>query len=217
VSQVEHHQSGITYWRGLEQLSESPEVRRLMEQEFPGYDPGQMVANPGRRRFLKLMGASMALAGLTLTGCRRWPEEKLAPYSSNPTGHVPGTPEQYATAMELGGVAYGLLVTSWDGRPIKVDGNPTHPSSWTIKGKQGSADAFAQASVLDVYDPQRSRFAVDRRDAAKPKEATWEEFASFVGSHFGGLKGQGGFAIPVSYTQIRSHETSQDLGCPNQL
>jgi molybdopterin-containing oxidoreductase family iron-sulfur binding subunit len=175
-------------------LSESPEVRRLMEQEFPGYDPSQMVANPGRRRFLKLMGASMALAGLTLTGCRRWPEEHLAPYSSNPTGAVPGMPDMYATAMELGGVAQGLLVTSWDGRPIKVEGNPTHWSSWTVKGKQGSADAFAQASVLDMYDPQRSRSPVDRTSGAK--ESSWDEFAAFAGSHFGKLKGNGGgFAI----------------------
>src|SRR5205807_419913 len=114
-----------------------------------------------RRGFLGLMGASMALAGLTLGGCRRWPEERLAPYASNVRDRLPGVPEQYATAMELGGVAGGLLVTSFDGRPIKVEGNPTHPSSWTVKGKMGSADAFAQASVLDLYDPQRSRGVVD--------------------------------------------------------
>jgi molybdopterin-containing oxidoreductase family iron-sulfur binding subunit len=179
-----------------------------MEQEFPGYDPGQMVANPGRRRFLKLMGASMALAGLTLTGCRRWPEEKLAPYSSNPTGQVPGSPDMYATAMELGGVAQGLLVTSWDGRPIKVEGNPTHPSSWTIKGKQGAADAFAQASVLDMYDPQRSRFVVDRTDAAKPKESNWDAFAAFAKSNLDGLKGQAAFAI---LSEATASPSVQDL------
>ena len=77
----------------------------------------------------------MALAGLTLSGCRRWPEEKLAPYSTNPRGRMPGVPEQYATAMELGGVAQPLLVTSFDGRPIKIEGNPSHPFSWTVEGQ----------------------------------------------------------------------------------
>ena len=99
----------------------------------------------------------MALAGLTLSGCRRWPEEKLAPYSTNPRGRIPGVPEQYATAMEVGGVAMPLLVTSYDGRPIKIEGNPSHPMSWTVKEKLGSADAFAQASILEMYDPHRSR------------------------------------------------------------
>ncbi|HEY7117168.1 MAG TPA: TAT-variant-translocated molybdopterin oxidoreductase [Tepidisphaeraceae bacterium] len=197
MSQVDHHQSGISYWRGLEQLSDTPQVRELLAQEFPGYDPTSVVADPGRRQFLKIMGASMALAGLTLTGCRRWPQEHLAPYSANPSGHVPGFPEQYATAWELGGVAHGLLVTSYDGRPIKIEGNPSHPSSWTIKGKQGSADAFAQASILEMYDPERSRLVIERTAADKRgKNSDWEKFDEFATVHFGRMKGQGGgFAI----------------------
>src|SRR5690349_11018025 len=99
---------GAQYWRSLEHLADSPEVRELIGKEFPGYDADEMV-NGSRRRFLKIMGASLALAGVTLTGCRRWPEEKLAPYSTNPRGRAPGFPEQYATAYEINGVASPLL------------------------------------------------------------------------------------------------------------
>ena len=114
-----------------------------------------------RRRFMKLASASMAFAGLALTGCRRWPQEKLAPYTSNPPNRVPGVPEQYATVMEINGVASPLLVTSFDGRPIKIEGNPTHPYSQTLAGKSGAADAIAQASILEIYDPDRSTSAIN--------------------------------------------------------
>ena len=96
------------------------------------------------------MGASLGLAGLTATGCIRLPEEKLAPYAHRPENRMPGTPVSYATAFELGGVAQGLLVTSYDGRPIKIEGNPSHPLN------AGAADTAAQASVLELYDPDRS-------------------------------------------------------------
>jgi len=197
VSQVEHHQSGVGYWRDLEQLAETPAVEEMMAHEFPGYTPGSMLSAGGasRRRFLKLMGASMAMAGLTLTGCRRWPKEHLAPYSTNPAGRMPGVPEQYATAWEFGGVAQPLLVTSYDGRPIKIEGNPSHPGSWTVKGKLGSADAFAQATVLEMYDPDRSREFLDR-STDKVKVWHWEGFSEKAGEHFGKMKGSGaGFAI----------------------
>jgi molybdopterin-containing oxidoreductase family iron-sulfur binding subunit len=78
VSQVEHHVSGLEYWRSLEQLAESAEVTARLDQEFPGYSPQHMTGT-SRRSFMKLMGASLALAGVTLSGCRRWPEEKLVP------------------------------------------------------------------------------------------------------------------------------------------
>src|SRR6185503_8479762 len=117
----------------------SPEVRAAVEKEFPGYDPEGMLG-VSRRGFLRLMAASLALAGVTLSGCRRWPKERLAPYT-HASARVPGVPEQYATAMERGGVAQPLVVSAVDGRPIKVEGNPTHPMSWVIKGKYGSADS----------------------------------------------------------------------------
>ena len=179
---------GIEYWRSLEHLADAPEVRELIGKEFPGYDADELVSG-SRRKFLKMMGASMALAGVTLTGCRRWPEEKLAPYSTNPRDRMPGVPEQYATAFEIGGVAQPLLVTSYDGRPIKIEGNPSHPFSWTVQNKLGSADAFAQATLLDMYDPQRSRSVV--KYAPARAESNWTQFAAFATAHFAGLKGNG--------------------------
>ncbi len=192
---INHHVTGIEYWRSLEQLADAPEVLDALDKEFPGYE-ADTIASSSRRGFLKLMGASLALAGIGLTGCRRWPEEHLAPYSSNPRGRIPGVPEQYATMWELGGVASGLLVTSYDGRPIKIEGNPTHPSSWTVKGKIGSADGFAQASLLEMYDPQRSAKVVARTKTGEKRDSTWKAFESFASKHFGEQKADGsGFAI----------------------
>src|ERR1700679_1703618 len=135
---MKHHSTKPDYWRSLNHLAASPEIRNWADKEFPSYDPEEMktLSGPSRRRFLQLMGASLALAGVTLSGCRRWPEEKLAPYTVNPPGRLPGIPEQYATVMELNGVAWPLLVTSFDGRPIKIEGNPTHPFSQTAAAKQ---------------------------------------------------------------------------------
>lgn len=131
-----------------------------------------------RRRFLKLMGASLGLAGMA--GCIRLPEEKLAPYAHRPHNRTPGAPVHYATAMEIGGIAQGLLVTSIDGRPIKIEGNPTHPLN------QGACDAIAQASILELYDPDRSR-GVIRRDAdGTRKEVGWDEFARWAKDVFKG-------------------------------
>ena len=104
----------------------------------------------GRRRFLQLLGASIAFAGLS--GCQvRQPVETIVPYVRQPEEIVPGKPLFYATAMSLGGYAIGLLVESHEGRPTKVEGNPNHPASL------GGTDVFAQASVLDLYDPDRSQ------------------------------------------------------------
>jgi len=143
---MKEHFTNYEYWQSLKAQAEADEPR---------------LGTPSRRRFMQLAAASMALAGLSLSGCRRWPEEKLAPYTAAPQNRLPGMPLQYATAMELGGVAMPLLVTSFDGRPIKIEGNPTHPWSATIPGKQGAATAIAQASILDLYDPHRSRTVVN--------------------------------------------------------
>jgi molybdopterin-containing oxidoreductase family iron-sulfur binding subunit len=174
---MKHHSAQREYWRSLEHLANTPEIQLRAEKEFAAYDPDEMLKMPSvtRRRFMKLMGASMALAGLSLSGCRRWPEQKLAPFTSNPTGFVPGIPEQYATVMEISGVASPLLVTSFDGRPIKVEGNPSHPWSMTIKGRAGASDAQAQASILDIYDPDRSR-AVINRGGNGQVAGTWTQF-----------------------------------------
>ena len=166
---------GRTYWRSLEQLADTPEFREMVEREFP---PGATeLFQTSRRRFLKLMGASLGLAGLA--GCIRMPEEQLAPYAHRPENRMPGVPVSYATTFELGGVAQGLLVTSYDGRPIKIEGNPSHPLN------RGAADAIAQASVLQLYDPDRSR-GVMKREGDATIAVGWDEFARWAKPLFTG-------------------------------
>jgi len=193
---MKHHSAQRQYWRSLEDLAQTPEVRALAEKEFASYDPAEMASMPAmtRRRFVQLMGASMALAGLTLSGCRRWPQEKLAPYTSNPPGRIPGVPEQYATVMELGGVARPLLVSSFDGRPIKIEGNPSHPYSQTVPGKIGASDALAQASVLELYDPDRSKAVVDRT-VNPQRESNWQSLVKALQGAMDGLAEGRGLAI----------------------
>src|SRR5439155_22250707 len=123
--------------------------RALVEREFPR-QAAEWSDPISRRRFLTLMGASLALAGLN--GCNlRQPNEKLIPYVRPPDNVTPGKPLYFATAMPLAGGAVGLLVESHEGRPTKVEGNSEHPSS------RGATDIFAQASVLGLYDPDRSQ------------------------------------------------------------
>src|SRR5579871_7041150 len=130
---------GPLYWKSLEEVADTDEFRAFLEDEFAVRTPDWL--NPGNRRyFLKLMGASLALAGVT--ACTKQPAESIVPYVRQPEDFVPGLPLYYATAMQMGGVATGLLVTSHLGRPTKVDGNPDHP------GSRGASDYFHPASIL---------------------------------------------------------------------
>ncbi|MBK8913616.1 MAG: TAT-variant-translocated molybdopterin oxidoreductase [Phycisphaerales bacterium] len=138
--------TGPRYWRSLDDLANTPEFQRFVEQEFASYAP-ELLRSPNRRQFLKMMGASLALGGLT--GCR-WPREEIVPHARRPAGRTPGVPVHYATAWELGGVGAGLVATSFDGRPTKLEGNREHP------GSLGASDTWAQASILELYDPDRS-------------------------------------------------------------
>lgn len=177
---------GKSYWRSLDELADSHEFQQWAKDEFPGISE-ELVAPATRRGFLKIMAASLGMAGLT--ACR-WPKEQILPFGSRPQGRVPGVPQQFATAFELGGAAIGLLVTSIDGRPVKVEGNPLHP------GSLGAAHAWAQASVLELYDPDRSQHPV-RRDAAQETVATWEDFLSFSAPRFVALRGRKGRGLAV--------------------
>ncbi|MGO9111018.1 MAG: TAT-variant-translocated molybdopterin oxidoreductase, partial [Thermoguttaceae bacterium] len=169
---------GPHYWRSLEQLADTPEFRAGLERQ-PALGE-QEALHASRRRFLQTMGASLSLAGLAGTGCIRLPEERLAPYAHRPENRIPGNPVSYATALEIGGVAQGLLVTSFDGRPTKIEGNPGHPLN------RGSAGILAQASVLELYDPDRSRGPWQRGKDGKPAEASWDEFARWAKEHITG-------------------------------
>ena len=148
-------QTGKRYWRSLGELSDTPEFRGWLEREFPS-GAAQLEGDEwSRRGFLKLMGASMALAGFGLTSCRR-PEAHLVPFTKSVEWAIPGKSLFYATAMPRRTGALPLVVTTHDGRPTKIDGNPLHPASG------GATDVFAQASILDLYDPARSRRFVEK-------------------------------------------------------
>jgi molybdopterin-containing oxidoreductase family iron-sulfur binding subunit len=141
---------GKTYWRSLEELANTPGFEEMLHREFPRH-ASEWTDPVTRRQFLTLAGASLALAGLG--GCAQKVPEKIMPYTRQPEDLVPGKPLFYATAMALGRFATGLLVESHEGRPIKVEGNPEHPVS------KGATDVHAQASVLTMYDPDRSQTA----------------------------------------------------------
>ena len=134
-------------WRSLDEVAGTPEFQEYLHREFPS-NASEWLDPVGRRGFLKLMSASMALAGVT--ACTVQPQELIVPYVRQPEEEIPGKPLFFATAMTLGGVATGLLVESHEGRPTKIEGNPDHPAS------QGATDLFAQGSILTLYDPDRS-------------------------------------------------------------
>ena len=140
--------TGRKYWRSLDELAETEEFQDLLRHEFAqGAD--QWLNPVGRRNFLKLMGASLALGGLA--ACTPTQADKILPYVRAPEEVVPGKPLFFATATQLRGVATGVLAESHEGRPTKIEGNPDHP------GSLGATDAYMQASVLDLWDPDRSQ------------------------------------------------------------
>ena len=160
--------SGKKYWRSVDEYSNTPEFRAWLEREFPVGASELEDDEWSRRGFLKLIGASAALAGVGLTSCRR-PEMHLVPFTKNAEWTIPGKFLYYATAMPRRTGAIPLIATTVDGRPIKIEGNPLHPASG------GATDVFAQASVLDLYDPFRSTHFVNRG-----KSATRAEFEAYI-------------------------------------
>ena len=154
--------AGKKYWRSLGELYDKPEFREWVEKEFPG--GADMLASGSRRNVLKLMAASFGLAGLT--ACRR-PVEKILPASKGIEDYAPGQAYFYSSAFTLSGVSQGILVEVHDGRPTKIEGNPDHPYS------KGAASGLAQASVLNLYDPDRSKEVLD---GGKP--STWDKFGA---------------------------------------
>jgi molybdopterin-containing oxidoreductase family iron-sulfur binding subunit len=166
-----------SYWRSLEELADAPEFREFVEREYPQHaeewdDPLE------RRTFLKLMGASLALAGLS--GCVYQPPETVVPYVRQPEDGVPGKALFFATAFSLGGIATPLLARSNEGRPTKVEGNPDHPNSRNSDpADRGSSatDIFSQASILSLYDPDRSQVPLYREESR-----TWSTFVGEIRS-----------------------------------
>ncbi len=147
--------TGKRYWKSLDELADTPEFNELMREEFPRQSgAGEWVDAVSRRGFLKVMGASLALAGLA--GCTKQPDEPIFPYVKQPEDLILGKPMYFATAFPFPTGAIPVLVKSDSFRPIKVDGNPDHPMS------KGKSDAFTQATLLDLYDPDRSQHVLYR-------------------------------------------------------
>jgi molybdopterin-containing oxidoreductase family iron-sulfur binding subunit len=155
--------TGRQYWRSLEEWSESASFRQMLEHEFPS-QASIWPETLSRRKFLTLMGASLALAGINGCSVKPAPSTQIVPYVKAPAEIIPGQPLFYATAMPLAGGAVGLLVDTHQGRPTKIEGNPDHPASL------GATNVFHQASVLSLYDPDRSQMV---RHLGQTR--TWQE------------------------------------------
>ena len=169
------------YWRTLDELAASPEFQELVEREFSG-PPGGWTDGVSRRQFLMLMAASLGLAGLSGCSVSPAPAEKVLPFVRPPAGRVTGVPLYFATTMPLPGDALGLLVKSYEGRPIKVEEQPGSSIvaafvSGPDGARFGATNVFAQASILSLYDPHRSG-SVQRSGQI----STWETFLSTVGA-----------------------------------
>jgi MoCo/4Fe-4S cofactor protein with predicted Tat translocation signal len=173
--------NGQGYWQRLEELAETPGFGQMMKREFPLQAPKDWAPLP-RRDFVKLMGAAMALAGLS--GCAFQPQEKIVPFVNAPEEVTPGIPLFYATAMPFMGYALGVLAESNEGRPTKLEGNPDHPTT------AGGTNIWLQAEILNMYDPDRSQTI--RHGSSS---SNWDDFAGQVASKLRGLGNGEGFAL----------------------
>lgn len=189
-------QSGKHYWRSLDELAETDEFRTFVQNEF-GVEG--ISDNLGRRKFMHLMGASFALAGVG--ACTRQPDEKLIPFVRSPENTIPGKPKHFATAMQVDGGAIGVLAESHMGRPTKLDGNPDHPYSL------GASDSSIQAAVLDLYDPDRSKTTNFRG-----RNSTFAKFAVKLREVLAAQAGNGGSAVRILLPTVYSPTAHRLLG-----
>jgi len=182
--------TGPEYWRSLEELAGSEEFQQALHREFPK-GASEWLDTVSRRGFLKVMGASLGLAGMT--ACTKLPLEPIVPYVRQPENVVPGRPMYYATAVTLGGYANPVLVESHEGRPTKIEGNDLHPAS------QGGTDIFTQASLLSLYDPDRSQSVVSMGD-----QRSWTAFLQAIRGPLSAQKALQGAGIRILTTTITS-------------
>ena len=191
-------EGGQKYWRSLEAAAETPEFQSWLHREFPA-GASEWTDPTSRRQFLKIMGASIGLAGLA--ACTRQPQEQILPYVKQPEELIPGIPLQYATAMTLGGYATGLLVESHEGRPTKIEGNPDHPMSL------GAANVFHQASVLELYDPDRTRTVLRAGETS-----SWQEFLADLVPALAEQAAKGGAGLRLLTETITSPTLAAQIG-----
>jgi len=190
------NQPGKQYWRSLVELASSKEFQEAIHHEFAPTVVGKVEF--GRRDFLKLISASMLLAGIN--ACTRQPEEKIFPYVKPPEQLIGGRPLYFATANVRNGYACGVLVESHEGRPTKAEGNPDHPASL------GATDVFAQAAVLTLYDPDRSQTVKHLGEIN-----TWENFVAMLSTELEGLKAKRGEGLRILTETITSPTLASQL------
>ena len=183
-------EGGKQYWRSIDEYVDSPEFEEFVKREYPLHSE-DWNASFSRRNFVKLMGATLAFAGLS--GCVIQPAEKIVPYVRTNEEQLPGVPLFFATAMSIGGYATGLLAKSYEGRPVKLEGNPEHP------GSNGATHVFAQAALLDMYDPDRSQ-EVQYRGTPK----SWQNFTNALRSAIEENRADGGAGIRFLTTTVTS-------------
>jgi MoCo/4Fe-4S cofactor protein with predicted Tat translocation signal len=190
---------GQEYWRCLEELADSEQFHEFLKQEFPQQAAG-LLDGVGRRDFLKLMGASLALAGLNACGRAAPVDKKIVPYVNQPEDIVPGKPMFFATAFPMGGAGTGVLVESHEGRPTKIEGNPNHPASL------GATDAFAQASILTLYDPDRSQVVSNAG-----RISTWNAFLTAINDDLEAERLSGGAGLRILTETVTSPTLANQL------
>jgi MoCo/4Fe-4S cofactor protein with predicted Tat translocation signal len=189
--------TGPEYWRSLEELAGTPAFQEALHREFPK-GASEWLDKASRRGFLKVMGASLGLAGMT--GCVKLPLEPIVPYVRQPENVIPGKPMYYATAVTLGGYANPVLVESHLGRPTKIEGNDLHPAS------QGGTDIFTQASLLGLYDPDRSQTVTSMGDVR-----SWQAFLGAIRGPLSAQKSLQGGGIRILTTTTTSPTLADQL------
>ena len=175
---------GKRYWRSLEEVADTPQFQEMLYKEFPQQAP-DWLDSVSRRKFLMLAGASIALAGV-MTGCARPPQDRIVPYVRPPQNMIPGKPLFFASAMPFRGVGQGVVVTSREGRPIKIEGNPDHPDSL------GATNVFGQASVLGMWDPDRSQAVLKLGEPS-----SWSDFIAALYQRLESKKSKDGTGIRI--------------------
>ena len=174
-------QKGKKYWRSIDELAETPEFAELVTKEFPS-QASEWIDPVSRRSFLKVMGASMALAGLA--GCTKQPDEAIYPYVQAPEDLILGKPVYFTSAFPFNTGTVPLLVKTDAYRPIKIDGNPEHPYT------QGGSDPITQATLLDMYDPDRSQHVLYRGE-----QRPWPQFLGEFRAMLADKKASGGQGV----------------------
>jgi molybdopterin-containing oxidoreductase family iron-sulfur binding subunit len=195
---------GRQYWRSLEELAETAEFQELLRREFPR-QAGELRDALSRREFLaaalRLMGASLALGGLSACGAPAEAPDQLVPYVEQPEAIAPGEPLFFATAMRMGGYAQGVLARSNEGRPTKLEGNPDHPASL------GATDIFTQAALLTLYDPDRSQTVLN---LGRP--STWDSFLAALAGLIDSQRARQGAGLRLLTGAVTSPTLAAQIG-----